>query len=84
MSILTKFHALRDMLPSGLPVSVLGVIATVLIGVIYSIATQERALAGFPMATVEGKGPKKSWLWHGRQLVTEALQKVETPIYLKR
>jgi hypothetical protein len=76
MSIVANFEAARGMLPAGLPVSLLGVIATVLIGVVYSIMTQERPLAGFPLASVEGQSPKKSWLFHGRRLVTESLEKV--------
>ncbi|ETS75628.1 hypothetical protein PFICI_12572 [Pestalotiopsis fici W106-1] len=75
MSISAGLDALRDALPEDLPLSIVGIIATVLIGVVYSYISQERPLAGFPLATVEGKGPKKSWLFHGRQLVAEGVKK---------
>jgi hypothetical protein len=76
MSISAGLDVLRDALPEGLPLSIVGVVATVLIGIVYSYLSQERPLAGFPLATVEGKGPKKSWLFHGRQLVAEGVKKV--------
>ncbi|KAK6216114.1 hypothetical protein LQW54_003890 [Pestalotiopsis sp. IQ-011] len=68
--------ALRDALPENLPLSLVGIVATVLIGIVYSFITQERPLAGFPLATTDGKGPKKSWLFNGRQLVDGGLKKV--------
>jgi hypothetical protein len=76
MSTIVNLDAIRGVLPSGLPVSVVGIIATILVGVVYSMLAQERPLAGFPLASVAGKSPRKSWLFHGRQLVTEALHKV--------
>lgn len=76
MSISAGVDALRDALPENLPLSLLGIVATVLIGIVYSFITQERPLAGFPLATIDGKGPKKSWLFNGRQLVDEGLKKV--------
>lgn len=85
MSVSATLDALRDALPEGLPLSLVGIAATIIIGVLYSVVTQERPLAGFPLASLEGKGPKKSWLFHGRQLVSEGTQKVlETqPILLQ-
>jgi hypothetical protein len=76
MAILETADVLRGYLPEGLPLSVIGVVATVLIGIIYSVVTQERPLAGFPMAALDGKSPKKSWLFHGRETVAEAVKKV--------
>ncbi|KAI4595736.1 hypothetical protein KJ359_006727 [Pestalotiopsis sp. 9143b] len=76
MSISAGVDALRDALPENLPLSLVGIVATVLIGIVYSFITQERPLAGFPLATIDGKGPKKSWLFNGRQLVDEGLKKV--------
>ncbi|KAK6087007.1 cytochrome P450 [Seiridium cupressi] len=75
MSIFAGLDALRDALPEGLPLSLVGVVVTVLIGIVYSVITQERPLAGFPLASLDGKGPRKSWLFHGRQVVAEGVQK---------
>lgn len=68
-----------SIIPDGLPLSLVGVIATVVIGIIYGILAKERPLAGFPLAAIEGQSPKKSWLFHGPQTITEALAKVCMP-----
>lgn len=78
MSIAQGLDALRDALPEGLPLSLVGIATTVIIGIIYSVITQERPLAGFPLAAIDGQGPKKSWLFHGPQLVEEGIKKVTT------
>lgn len=76
MSINASLDGLRNVLPEGLPLSLVGIAATILIGIIYSVMTQERPLAGFPLVSLDGKSPKKSWLFHGRDLVAEGIQKV--------
>ncbi|KAH8198925.1 hypothetical protein TruAng_006886 [Truncatella angustata] len=75
MSIVTGLDAIRDALPEGLPLSLVGIAATIVIGILYSIITQERPLAGFPLASIDGMGPKKSWLFQGKQLVAEGSKK---------
>jgi hypothetical protein len=79
MSIVTGLDAIRDALPEGLPLSLVGIAATIVIGILYSIITQERPLAGFPLASIDGMGPKKSWLFQGKQLVAEGSKKVYMP-----
>lgn len=76
MAIVESLDAVRGMLPENIPLTLIGVGATVLIGIIYSVVAQERPLAGFPMASLDGKSPKKSWLFHGREVVAEAVKKV--------
>ena len=76
VSVTTNMDALRDALPNGLPLSVLSIVTTLLLGIVYTVLTQEKPLAGFPLASLEGKGPKKSWLWHGSQLIQEFSEKV--------
>ncbi|KAK8055710.1 hypothetical protein PG993_000937 [Apiospora rasikravindrae] len=68
-----------SIVPDGLPLSLVGIVATVVIGIIYSVLTKERPLAGFPLAAIEGQSPKKSWLFHGPQTLNEALAKYSGP-----
>lgn len=64
------------LIPEGLPWSMVGIVVTVIVGVVYTVVSREQPLAGFPMATLEGQSPRKSWLQHGRQTMLEALSKV--------
>lgn len=50
--------------------------ATIAVGFVYSYFTRDQPYPGFPIATIEGKGPKTSWLQHGKQTLNEGLQKV--------
>ncbi|KAK7970137.1 hypothetical protein PG996_001428 [Apiospora saccharicola] len=68
-----------SIIPNGLPLSLVGIVATVVIGIIYSILAKERPLAGFPLAAIDGQSPKKSWIFHGPQTITEALAKYSGP-----
>ncbi|KAL7624096.1 hypothetical protein AAE478_005653 [Parahypoxylon ruwenzoriense] len=72
-------EAIHRVLPEGLPVSLQVVIATLVLGVIYSLITADRPFAGFPVVALEGKSPKKSWLWHGRESIAEGLQRFSGP-----
>ncbi|ORY63215.1 cytochrome P450 [Pseudomassariella vexata] len=74
MPTLTNLE-LTSLLPEELPVSVVGIIATVVIGIIYSVLMKERPLAGFPLVVVEGQTPRNSWLYHARRLIIEAQKK---------
>ncbi|KAI0123763.1 cytochrome P450 [Xylariales sp. AK1849] len=79
MPNIVSLDAVRKLLPQGLSLSLVGIVATVLIGVVYAAIAQEQPLAGFPLAAVRGRSPRKSWLFHGRQLVVEALEKYSGP-----
>lgn len=67
------------MLPDGLPVSIQVVIATLVLGVVWSLVTAERPFAGFPVITVDGQSPTKTWLWHGREAIAEGLRRFSGP-----
>ncbi|KAK8050132.1 ent-kaurene oxidase [Apiospora phragmitis] len=56
-----------SILPDGLPLSLVGVVATVVIGIIYSVLAKERPLAGFPWPSSKAK------------TITEALAKYSGP-----
>ncbi|KAK8088499.1 cytochrome P450 [Apiospora hydei] len=78
MSLISDLQ-FASIVPDGLPLSLVGVVATVVIGIIYSILTKERPFAGFPLAAIQGQSPKKSWLFHGPQTLAEALAKYSGP-----
>ncbi|KAI1656624.1 cytochrome P450 [Daldinia decipiens] len=75
-------EAIQRLLPQGLPVSLQVVIATLVLGFIYSLVTADRPFAGFPVITVDGQSPTKSWLWHGRKAVTEGVKRFSGPFQI--
>lgn len=79
MPIIASTMEVGRLLPEGLPWSVIGIVVTVVVGVVYTVVSRERPLTGFPLATLEGQSPRKSWLQHGRQTMLEALNKVYQP-----
>ncbi|KAI2783258.1 cytochrome P450 [Daldinia loculata] len=72
-------EAIQHLLPQGLPVSLQVVIATLVLGFIYSLVTADRPFAGFPVITVDGQSPTKTWLWHGRKAVAEGVKRFSGP-----
>ncbi|KAI0479144.1 cytochrome P450 [Xylariaceae sp. FL0804] len=72
-------EAVQRLMPEGLPVSLLLVVATIIVGVVYGIVTAERPLPGFPLVSVDGQSPKNSWMWHGRKTIAEGLEKYSGP-----
>ncbi|KAI6092926.1 cytochrome P450 [Hypoxylon rubiginosum] len=72
-------EAIQRILPEGLPVSIQVVIATLFLGLVYSLITAERPFAGFPVITVDGKSPTRTWMWHGKEAITQGLQKFSGP-----
>ncbi|KAI1780930.1 cytochrome P450 [Hypoxylon cercidicola] len=72
-------EAIQRVLPEGLPVSIQVVIATLLLGLVYSFVTAERPFAGFPVITVNGQSPTKTWMWHGREALVAGLQRFSGP-----
>lgn len=71
-----EMEAIQRLIPEGLPVSIQVVVATLFLGLIYSLITAERPFAGFPVVTVNGQSPTKSWMWHGKEALDEGLQRV--------
>ncbi|KAI1456218.1 cytochrome P450 [Annulohypoxylon moriforme] len=72
-------EALQRVLPEGLPVSIQVVIATLVLGVIYSLVTADRPFTGFPVVSIDGQSPVKSWIWHGKQTLEEGLRRFSGP-----
>ncbi|KAI0131024.1 cytochrome P450 [Daldinia grandis] len=72
-------EAIQHLLPQGLPVSLQVVIATLVLGFIYSLVTAERPFAGFPVITVDGQSPTKTWLWHGKKAMVEGIKRFSGP-----
>ena len=77
MPIIASTMEVGRLISEGLPWSIIGIVATVVVGVIYTVISRERPLTGFPLATLEGQSPRKSWLQHGRKTMLEALSKVQ-------
>lgn len=75
MPLLSSPDTIGGVLPEGLPLSVVGIAATVLIGVIYTIISRERPLTGFPIVSLGGETPKKSWVSRGRELISHVGEK---------
>ena len=69
-------EALQRVLPTGLPVSIQVVAATLVLGIIYSIVTADRPFTGFPVVSLDGKSPVKSWMWQGKETLEEGMRKV--------
>ena len=63
-------------LPSGVPLSLQVILGTVVLGAIYSILTKDRPIKGFPIITIDGLGPKSSWVWHGRRVIMKGIEQV--------
>ncbi|KAI0098329.1 cytochrome P450 [Hypoxylon sp. NC0597] len=72
-------QALQRVVPEGLPVSLQVVAATLVLGIIYSIITADRPFAGFPVVSVNGLSPRKSWIWHGREALADGLRRFSGP-----
>ncbi|KAI1388965.1 cytochrome P450 [Hypoxylon trugodes] len=75
-------EAIQRVLPEGFPVSLQVVIATLVLGVVYSLITKDRPFAGFPVVTVNGLSPTKSWLWHGREVLAEGRRRFSGPFQI--
>ncbi|KAI0181565.1 cytochrome P450 [Hypoxylon sp. FL1284] len=72
-------EALQRVLPEGLPTSIQVIVSTLFLGLVYSLITAERPFAGFPVITVDGNSPTKTWMWHGRRALAEGLEKFSGP-----
>ncbi|KAI2463503.1 cytochrome P450 [Annulohypoxylon bovei var. microspora] len=72
-------EALHHVLPEGLPVSIQVVIVTLVLGVVYSLVTADRPFTGFPVLSVDGKTPQKSWMFHGKETLAEGLRRFSGP-----
>ncbi|KAI1744956.1 cytochrome P450 [Xylaria scruposa] len=59
--------------PLTASLQVLGV--TLALGFLFLYFNKDRPYPGFPLAVVEGKSPKESWLYHGKQTLSEGSRK---------
>ena len=75
---------LQQLLPQSFPISrQQGIVATtVVIGVVgllyywFISLAQDRAIPGFPIATLDDMGPKKAWLLRGQEVLAEGVRRV--------
>ncbi|KAI2632123.1 cytochrome P450 [Hypoxylon sp. NC1633] len=75
LAITFTMEVIQRYVPQGLPVSLQVVIATLVLGVVYSLITADRPFAGFPLVALDGKSATKSWLWNGREVLAEGLRR---------
>ncbi|KAI0536033.1 cytochrome P450 [Xylaria digitata] len=68
-------EAIRNFVPEGLPVSVQVIGATILLSIIYSFFTKNGPWPAFPLISVRGLGPRKSWMHHGQEVLDEGFKK---------
>ncbi len=72
-------EAIRKFVPEGLPVSVQVIGVTILLSIIYSFVTKNRPWPAFPLISIRGLGPRKSWMYHSLEVIEEGLKKVCLP-----
>ncbi|RYP60188.1 hypothetical protein DL770_010048 [Monosporascus sp. CRB-9-2] len=69
----------QRLLPTGFPVSLQVIVATVVLGFFYSLITKDRPFSGFPVISIDGKSPKKTWLFNGSKALAEGVQSFAGP-----
>lgn len=67
---------LQRLLPQGFPVSLQVIAATLVLGLIYSLITKDRPFAGFPIISLDGESPRKTWMFHGEKALAEGVRRV--------
>ncbi|KAI0885396.1 cytochrome P450 [Annulohypoxylon maeteangense] len=72
-------EVLQRVLPTGLPVSIQVIAATIVLGIVYSLVTAERPFTGFPVVSFDGKSPAESWMFHGKETLEEGLRRFSGP-----
>ncbi|KAI0406366.1 cytochrome P450 [Xylaria palmicola] len=75
-------EAIRNLLPEGLPLSLQIVGVTILLGIAWSLYTAQRPFPGFPLITVRGLGPRKSWMYHANEVLAEGFKKTNGPFQI--
>jgi hypothetical protein len=69
-------EAIRNLLPKGVPVSVVVIGATILLSAVYSYITKQRPHPDFPLISVRGLGPRRSWMSYSSEVLQEGLKQV--------
>ncbi|KAI0451879.1 cytochrome P450 [Xylaria acuta] len=64
-------EAIRKIVPEGLPMSVQVIGATILFSIVWVLFTKHRSWPAFPVITVRGFGPRKSWMFHASEVLSE-------------
>ncbi|KAI3332777.1 cytochrome P450 [Ustulina deusta] len=75
-------EAIRKFVPEGLPVSVQVIGVTILLSIIYSFVTKNRPWPAFPLISIRGLGPRKSWMYHSLEVIEEGLKKTNGPFQI--
>ncbi|KAI1813368.1 cytochrome P450 [Poronia punctata] len=59
----------------GLPTSIQVIALTLIVGIIYSYLTREKPAPGFPLISVRGLSPRKSFAFHSQEVIQEGLER---------
>ncbi|KAK7751955.1 hypothetical protein SLS62_006098 [Diatrype stigma] len=70
---------LQRLLPQGLPVSLQVIAVTLILGLVYSVITKDRPFAGFPIISLDGESPRKTWMLHGQKALAEGMRRFSGP-----
>ena len=70
MDTVTRF------IPEGFPISLQVVAVTLVLGFLYSVLTRDRPHRGFPIVSLDGLSPRKSWAHHGREVIAKGVAQV--------
>ncbi|KAI0544219.1 cytochrome P450 [Xylaria curta] len=71
-------EAIRNIMPEGLPMSVQVIGATILLTIVWSLFTRYQPWPAFPLISVRGLAPRKSWMFHGSEVLNEG-SKTDAP-----
>ncbi|KAI1421730.1 cytochrome P450 [Xylaria sp. FL1777] len=74
--------AIQNFVPEGLPVSVQVIGVSILISIVYSYFTKTRPWPTFPLISVRGLGPRKSWMSHSKEVLAEGMKKTNGPFQI--
>ncbi|KAI0425343.1 cytochrome P450 [Xylaria sp. FL1042] len=75
-------EAIRKFVPEGLPVSVQVIGVTILLSIAWSYITQSKPWPAFPLISVRGLAPRKSWMSYGSEVLQEGFKKTNGPFQI--
>ncbi|KAI1360063.1 cytochrome P450 [Xylaria arbuscula] len=75
-------ETIRKFSPEGVPITVQVIGVIVLLSIAHSYITKRRPWAGFPLISVRGLSPAKSWRSHGYEVLQEGAKKTNGPFQI--
>ncbi|KAI2642346.1 cytochrome P450 [Xylaria nigripes] len=75
-------ETVQNFVPEGLPVSIQFIGVTILLSIVYSYFTKTRPSPAFPLISVRGLGPRRSWMFHAVEVLREGLETTNGPFQI--